>query len=203
MSVRAIVRIAGLLLLSAPRALSAQTVQVAPFIGYDFRGDLYEASAGRRLDVDGARSFGVTVDVLLFDGTSLTFVYSRQQARVEGFNGSASLSRYAAFSVDRWHVGGTQDFESGRLRPFLAGSLGLTRFGSPYESEVRFSLAGGGGVKLLPSEHFGVRLEGRLYAVIMGGSLDMLVCGGGGCLIGVDVGLTWQAEFTAGLVFAF
>jgi hypothetical protein len=189
-SVRAIVPVAVLLLLAAPRPLSAQSVHVAPFIGYGSGGDLYEASAGRRIDADSARTFGATVDVLLSDSTSVTFLYSHQQIRVEGLAASAPSGRYAVFSVDRWHVGGTQDLESGRVRPFLAGSL-------------RFSLAGGAGVKLWPSEHLGVRLEGRLYSVILDGSIDRSICGGGGCTFNVDVCLAWQAEFTAGVVVSF
>ena len=90
-----------------------------------------------------------------------------------------------------------------RVRPFLSGSVGLTRYGSPGDDEIRFSAAGGGGVRLMPSRHVGVRLDGRIYAVFVDGHFGPAVCGGGACLIDVDVFVVWQAEFTAGLVIAF
>jgi hypothetical protein len=88
-------------------------------------------------------------------------------------------------------------------RPFYGGTLGLTRFGGSGDSEVRFSLAGGGGVKLMPSRHLGMRLDGRVYAVFVDGDATTGVCTPGVCVIGLDVSVVWQAEFTAGLVVSF
>ena len=41
----------------------AQTVQVMPFGGYRFGGDLYEAVTGTELDLDGAPAAGIAIDV--------------------------------------------------------------------------------------------------------------------------------------------
>ena len=89
------------------------------------------------------------------------------------------------------------------MRPFLTGHLGLTRFGSSDDYEVRFTLAAGGGVKLMPSRHVGLRLDGRVYAVFVDGDADGGICAPRGCVIGLDVSTLWQAEFTAGLLIAF
>jgi hypothetical protein len=104
--------------------------------------------------------------------------------------------------VEHWHGGGTYELGWGAVRPFLAGSIGLTRFGSPADSEVRFSAAGGGGVKLMPSRHVGVRFDGRLYAVFVDGRLGTVVCSGG-CLVDLDLFVLWQAEFTTAFVISF
>jgi hypothetical protein len=64
-------------------------------------------------------------------------------------------------------------------------------------------LSGGGGVKLFPTRHVGVRLDGRVFATVGGLSTTGGVCGGYGCLLGIDGTLFWQGEATAGLVFAF
>jgi hypothetical protein len=100
-------------------------------------------------------------------------------------------------------VGGTQEVGIGAVRPFYSGSLGLTRFGGSGDSEIRFSLAGGGGVKLMPSRHLGVRLDGRVYAVFVDGDATSGICAPGLCVIGLDVSVGWQAEFTAGVVISF
>jgi hypothetical protein len=68
---------------------------------------------------------------------------------------------------------------------------------------VRFSLAAGGGVKVMPSRHFGLRLDGRAYAVFVDGGVDSGICAPNVCVLGFDLSVAWQAEFTAGLVASF
>ena len=182
----------------------AQTFEAAPFGGYRFGGDLYEVYTGRPLDVDGAASYGVMVDLFVRPGASLSFLYSRQETRVRLSDPWIGASASTPLFVEHWHVGGNHEVDATRrVRPFLSGSVGLTRYGGPQADEIRFSAAGAGGVKLMPSRHVGVRLDGRIYAVFVDGRLGPTVCGGGACLINVDVFVVWQAEFTAGLVFAF
>jgi hypothetical protein len=183
--------------------VEAQTVEISPFAGYRFGGDLYEVYTGAALDIDGAATVGGVVDVFVDRGVSFSFVYTHQDAAIETVNSWGEASDFGRISIDHWHAGGTQEFGAGAVRPFLIGTIGLTRFGAPGDSEVRFSTAAGGGVKLMPTRHLGVRLDGRVYAVFMNGWTSAGVCGGAGCLVGVDVSLIWQAEFTAGLVLSF
>jgi hypothetical protein len=191
----------GLVSIAAPSSLRAQTVEVAPFGGYRFGGDLYEVYTGTPLDIDGGPTVGGLFDVFLEPGLSVTFLYTHQQADIQGEVRPGVEVTWPTLSVDHWHVGGTQAFGTGKVQPLLTGTLGLTRFGSDGDSEVRFSMAAGGGVKLMPTRHVGVRLDGRVYAVIADAA-TVGVCAQR-CLIGVDASIVWQAEFTAGLVFAF
>ncbi len=200
---RLAVLFAGLLLSAAPQAARAQAVQVAPFGGYRFGGELYDLLAGVPLYIDGAPCVGVTVDLFVHGDTSLSFLYSRQQTRVEGAGPWGSNAASANLFIEHWHVGGTVELDGGAVRPFLAGTVGLTRFGGAGESEVRFSAAGGAGVKLMASRHVGARLDGRVYAVVVDGGIGRMICGGSACLIDLDVGIAWQGELTAGLVLSF
>ena len=193
----------GLWLGSTATGLSAQTVTVSPFIGYRFGGDLYEVYTGAALDIDGAATIGAVVDVFVVRGLSFSFLYTHQDAHIETVDSWGRVTEFGDLSIDHWHVGGTQEFGAGRVRPFLVGTLGLTHFGAPGDSEVRFSTSAGGGVKLMPGRHVGVRLDGRVYAVLVDGWTSAGVCGGAGCLVGVNVSVIWQAEFTAGLVLSF
>ena len=43
----------------------AQRVQVSPFYGYRFGGDMFESAAGTPIDIDGAPSFGMSADFWL------------------------------------------------------------------------------------------------------------------------------------------
>jgi hypothetical protein len=194
--------VAAAFLAAAPAG--AQTFEVAPFRGYRFGGDLYEVYAGRPLDVDGAASYGVTLDLFVKPGASLSFLYSRQETRVGLTDPWTGASASTPLFIEHWHGGGTFEVDATRrVRPFLSGSVGLTRYGGTRDAEIRFSAAGGGGVKLMASRHVGVRLDGRVYAVFVDGRFGPTVCGAGACLIDVDVFVVWQAEFTAGLVIAF
>lgn len=193
----------GLWLAGAAPVVSAQTIEVSPFVGYRFGGDLYEVYTGAALDIDGAAAVGGVVDVFVERGLSLSFLYAHQDARIESVDSWGRVTDYGRLSVDHWHVGGTQEFTAGAVRPFVVGTLGLTHFGAPGDSELRFSMAAGGGVKLMPTRHLGLRLDGRVYAVFVDGWTSAGACGGAGCLVAVDVSITWQAEFTAGVVVAF
>lgn len=182
---------------------SAQTVQVTPFGGYRFGGDLYEIVTATALDIDGAPSYGAIGDWFFDIGRSVTFIYSHQEAPID-FVSITGVPTHLRLSIDQWHAGLTEEFGgTPRVRPFLTGTAGLTRFGGSGDNELRFSLGVSGGVKLLASSRYGVRLDGRVYAIFTDATAGTGICGGGGCIIGLDVSVVWQAEFTAGFVISF
>lgn len=191
--------------LSGTPAASAQTIEVTPFAGYRIGGDFYEVAVGQPVDADGAPSVGLLVDLRLHslaDGFTLAAMFTRQEPRVEVRPSVFDPPLSVRVTVDHLQFGGTQEFSGGRARPFLTGLLGLTRYGLPGDSEVRFSLSGGGGVKLFATPHVGVRLDGRVFATF--DAIDTAgVCGGYGCFLGVDASVFWQGEVTAGVLFAF
>jgi hypothetical protein len=106
--------------------------------------------------------------------------------------------------VEHYQVGGLQEFGGPEVRPFLTGSLGLTRYAIDSDNEVRFSLSAGGGVKLFPTRHTGVRLDGRLFSTFIDADAQALACAPTrGCVTALRVNVVWQAEFTAGVVVKF
>ena len=91
--------------------------------------------------------------------------------------------------------------DDGRVRPFLTGLVGLTRYAAEGDTEVRFTVGVGGGVKLFPVSNVGLRLDGRLYATFVDAAARFLACAHGACISAIEVDVVWQAEFTAGVVF--
>jgi len=181
--------------------LSAQTMELAPFGGFRFGSALVETINGRPIDVDGAPAVGLIVDVPLANGMQVEAAFSHQRASVFVASGSFTPSPTQHVTVDHWQAGGLQEFgNSPRARPFLTGVLGLTRYGVGGDNEIRFTTGAGGGVKLFPAPHIGVRLEGRVFATFLDAAGTGLACGGRGCLIALHVDVAWQAEFTAALV---
>jgi hypothetical protein len=194
-----------LLLLNAPAAW-AQAVEISPFGGYRFGGDPFEALAGHPLDIDYAPALGLTIDFPLSGGMQVEGFFSHQRASVPVLiAGSSAGPSRLGISIDHWQVGGLQELGPWRARPFLTGTLGLTRYGTGADNEVRFSVGGGGGVKLFPTSRLGIRLDGRVFATILDAGGTALACGGrsGTCLVALHVDAVWQAEFTAGLLVRF
>ncbi len=179
----------------------AQTVEITPFAGYRFGGDFFELAAARSLDRDGAPSAGVLLDVPLHDGLSFEALVTHQSAGLSippvGFG--PPLHQHVV--VQHFLAGGLQEFAVGRARPFLTGTLGLSRYAAPGDSEIRVALAAGGGVKLYPWKMVGVRLDSRFYATFVDLDNRATVCAPGRCFFALDAAIAWQAEFIAGLVF--
>jgi hypothetical protein len=187
----------------APAA--AQNVEISPFYGYRVGGSISQVSAGPVVDDDGGPSFGVTVNVVfgsLTDGLKLEGVYSHEEARLKIDTGPFDPPGEARAEVDQILVGGTRDLTDGRARPFLSGLLGITRYAVPGDTEVRFAIGVGTGLKAYFTRNLGLRLDARGYMTIvnLGGAG---VCGGFGCAIAFDVSPAFQADLTAGLIVAF
>jgi hypothetical protein len=184
-------------------AVSAQGVEVTPLVGYRFGGDFFELITRNPVDLDGARALGVVANVPLSNGLQVEGLVTHEQADI--------LVRPAPFgpvvplrmTVDHWLGGGLQEFEAGPARPFLTGMLGLTRYAAETDSEMRFTLSAGGGVKLFPTPYVGFRLESRVFTTFVDGHGSAFACSPGICLFALRTNVVWQAEFTAGVVFKF
>ena len=147
--------------------LQAQGIEITPFGGYRFGGDFFELIAGRPVDTDGAPAIGAIVDVPLGDGLQVEGLFTHQDAHVEMESGPFGPLRRAKVTVDHFQGGALQEYQDGRVRPFATGMLGLTRYAGEGDSEIRFSLGAGGGVKLFATENIGVRLNGQVSATFV------------------------------------
>ena len=182
--------------------LSAQGVEITPFGGYRFGGDFFELVTGQQVDTDGAPAVGAIVDIPVGDGgLQIEALFTHQDAHVtvasEPFGPPARWN----ISVDHWEGGALQEYTGGRIRPFSTGMLGLTRYASEGDSEMRFTLGAGGGVKLFATENVGVRLNGQVSATFVYFDTNVLACGRPGvCFVGVNTDIVWQIEFSAGLI---
>lgn len=141
--------------------------------------------------------FGSPVDGLKFEG-----VFSRERADLRVRTGLLDPPAHVRVEVDQILVGGIQELGDGRVRPFLAGLLGLTRYAVPGDTDVRFSVGMGAGAKFFATRNIGLRLDARGYMTIVdAGSAG--VCGGYGCAIAYRVNPAFQGDFTVGLIVAF
>jgi DNA-binding transcriptional LysR family regulator len=189
-------------------AAAAQAFEVAPFVGYRFGGQFFELATRQPVDADGAPALGIVVDVDLPPTAGLQFeaLFTHQEVRVLAagppFSPTPEVAAAWHVAVDQWAGGALQEFSGGSIRPFLTGLVGLTRYASEEDAEVRFALAAGGGVKMFPASRLGVRLEGRVFTTIIEVDAHAVACTPG-CVGVFRLDVVWQAEFTAGIVFRF
>jgi hypothetical protein len=183
----------------------AQGVEVSPFYGYRFGGSFVELYTPLPFDFDGAPATGVVFDVRLYDSDDFQIegLFSHQAADVLVAPAPGRPFTQWRVSADHWLAGGLQEFSAGAVRGFTTGMLGLTRFAAEGNSEFRFTLSTGAGVKMFADRTLGVRLDGRVFATFVDGSGNAIACTPGVCLVGLHVNVAWQAEFTAGLIFRF
>jgi hypothetical protein len=184
--------------------VTAQTVEIAPVGGYRFGGGFFERVTGQQVDLDGAPSVGVVVNVLLRDGLFVEALVTHQEAGLTVPRSAFGPATRWRIAVDHYQAGGLQEFfDRRRTRPFLTGLLGLTRYAADGDNEIRFTASAGGGVKLMPVPRLGIRLDGRVFATFVEVEGRAIACSPGICLVAFDADIALQAEFTVGLVIAF
>jgi len=186
-----------------PTAAGAQSVEVAPFVGYRLGGDFFERVTNQPVDLDGAPAIGGVLNVAMHDGLWFEGLYTHQDARVDVPGGLIGTPTRWRITVDHWLAGGLQEFGQGRARPFLTGLLGLTRYGAEGDNEIRFVIGAGGGAKLRPTRHIAGRVDGRVFATFADIDGRAIVCSPGFCLVALSTDVVWQAEVSAALVIAF
>jgi hypothetical protein len=188
-----------------PGLAHAQRVEITPFGGYRVGGSIAEVSSAEVVDDDGGPSLGVIVDIVfggLSDGLKVEGVFSRERTDLAVRTGIFDPPGSVHVEVDQILVGGIQDLTDGRVRPFLSGLFGITRYAAAGDNEVRFAVGVGTGLKLYATRNIGLRLDARGYMTVidLGGSG---ICGGIGCAIRFNVSPAFQGDFTAGLLVAF
>jgi hypothetical protein len=184
----------------------AQSFELTPFYGYRFGGDFVEQYGARPLDFDGAPATGIVFDARLydFDEVQVEGLFTHQAATVLVARAPGQPPTEWRVSADHWLVGGLGEFSGGGpLRGFTTGMLGLTRYAAEGNSEYRFTVSAGGGVKIFADRRVGVRLDGRVFATFVDGGGNAIACTPGVCLVGLRVSVAWQADFTAGVTIRF
>lgn len=186
-------------LLGHAATTQAQGVEITPFGGYRFGGDFFEIVTGQPVDTDGAPAVGAIVDIPLGNGFQIEGLFTHQETHVTVQTPFGPSARWRV-TVDHFQGGALQEYSEGRVRPFAIGTLGLTRYAGGGDSEMRFSLGAGGGVKLFPTSRVGVRLNGQVSATFVYFDARVGACSPGICFFGIDTDIVWQVEFSTGLI---
>lgn len=181
------------------------TIEFTPFYGYSFSGDLNDADSGEEYEIGDSGSYGGILDIWLTEATQLEFFFSRQETELESDEGLFAGQKLFDLDVDYFHIGGTYIYGTGPWQPFVVGTLGATLFDpdvSGMDSETRFSMGLGGGVRYFPTKHLGLYLGVRGFLTFVGGD-TLFRSESGAVTIKVDADGFWQVLLQAGVIFAF
>lgn len=192
----------------AGSALPAQAVDVVPFAGFRFGGDVTTQPAGtstqsNSLSLNAALSYGAVVDIPLYDLRSLELYYSRQPTSIS--SGAAYLPGGSDVTVSIYHVGLVDAIPSDdnpRLSWLLFGTFGGTQLSAGGDTETKPSIGIGGGVLWMASEHFGIRGDIRAVITFTGNGSTTAICNGG-CNVAFSSSAIAQGEMSVGLVARF
>lgn len=192
-----------LFLLLIPHKVSAQRFEISPYTGFMLGGKInyYQGY----LKIEDGQNWGIMANINLASETQLELSYSRLSTSVMQKSYTDYEKIIRTLIVDYIQIGSLQEFEvnNDAFIPFLVGTLGMTVFtprDGGYSSATNFSITLGGGVKIFPTEHFGIRLQARLLMPMQFGGLG-IGCGTGGCGGGAYASTTFvQGDFTGGII---
>ena len=189
--------VAGLTLMATPAAAQPIRLELSPFAGYRWDGQVDGDSGffSSTVKVRDSSVFGVRLGFPVTDTFQLELLASRQSSelvRDDVFFGEPDTTDV---DIDSLHLGFLFQRGNGQLLPYGVFSLGAARIDPPLHGsgdDARFAASGGGGVKVFLNRHFGLRLEARLHWVDTDKGEDT-----------VSVSDLLQKEATAGAIFAF
>ena len=202
--------LAMVVLHSAPLAAQGlnSRFEITPFAAYRIGGTFHEQDGEGRVSVNDSSAQGLIFNIKANPNGQYELLYSQQStdADTHGFvDGDPSID----MDIEQFEFGGTYLFDGDNTRPFIALTVGMSRFDPELpgaQSENFFSASFGGGVHLNANKRLGVRLEARAFATFVDDNSSIFcssIDGAGGCLIKLDGRILTQWEARAGVVFRF
>lgn len=182
--------------------------ELTPYAAYRIGGEFEAQDDGGTFDLNESGAQGLMLDIKADAFGQWEILYGRQETALSGgaiFDADPLLR----LAVEYYHFGGTYLFDGDTVRPFIALTLGLTRFEpepADLGTETYFSASFGGGVQLRADKRLGIRLEGRFFSTFVRTD-SALFCtsagGAGSCLVQVQGKALTQLEARMGLAFRF
>lgn len=203
------------MMLAMSSAGAAETMQqelarfsLTPFGGYTFGGEFKDAEDMLAVEVDDAPHLGLIFNIREGANTQWEIFYSSQQSEADTAEVSPTQPM-VDLDIQYLQIGGTYVADGDRARPYLAATIGGTRFDPgplTFDSEHFFSFGVGAGWYVAATERLDLRLEGRVLGTFLRSDTE-LFCETGPveniCAIAADSDLYWQFQTSLGFAFRF
>jgi len=178
---------------------------VAAFGGFSLGGSFTLNNTGPRVDAGDHGSLAVALDAQADDLSQYELFYSRESTTLRGDSTFAPLG----VTVEYLHVGGTLVLDdSSRVKPYLVGGLGITRFSpaAPGLEDTRFSASLGLGLRVPINRQLSLRLEARGLVTLISADTALFCRSdqtGLVCQIHAHGSTFLQGEALAGVAYTF
>jgi opacity protein-like surface antigen len=205
--------LAVVLLLAGPLTAIAgmPSFEITPFVGarmgggFDVEDDATGASSS--VDLESGTSYGLDLGLYKNEVGFYELLYSTQEASLD--TSDPALSNVDV-RVDYLQLGGTAFFDQGqRWIPYLSMTIGAAMLEpqqGDYDSETKFAMSLGGGLRFPISEHVAATLGLRAYVTFLSSDTDLFCASTGedaGCLVKSSGSTFWQGEGQLGLTVRF
>ncbi len=186
------------LVLAVAAQAEAQQIEITPFVGYQFGGELEETDDDpitRKLDQ--SPTWGLMLNVGITNLDQVEFYYSSQ-----GTDLNRGVEPALGVTIDHFQIGAIHQYAPGRpINPYIGISLGASKFVIGGDSDTRFSASLSGGVKMVVSDHLGFRFDGRVFGISTGS--NPITCSDEFCIGYPDNSIIWQYTINAGVMIHF
>ena len=187
---------------------SPDKFELTPFVAYRGGGQFEQKDGLLEFDVQESNAWGLILNGRVKANTQWEVLYSSQSTRIET-TGAIPDEPDFDIDIDYLHVGGTYLFDGDRVQPFIAATIGASRFGpqpSGFSSETFVSGSFGGGWKISLAKNLALRVEARGYATLVDDDSSLFCASsdaGAACLVVLEGSFFTQWETRAGLTFRF
>ena len=182
--------------------------EITPYAAYRMGGSFDAEDGAGRVELNDSSAEGILFNFAANANGQYELLYGRQRtdAQTSGFFVNDPT---IDLQVEYLQFGGTYLFDGESTRPFIALTLGGTRFDPRFDnlgSESFFSASFGGGLQIRARERLGIRLEARVFTTFVDDDSTIFCSsnnGAGACLVNIESRTLSQWEARAGLVFRF
>jgi len=197
-----------ILLAAGVQDISAQVLEINGFYGYQLHGKarLYEGD----FKINDAANYGGKISVGLSSTTFVELSYMRSDTEGRFYPYTGTPSELINFSSNYIQVGGLQEANFGKIRPYGTVAMGLVIWSpttSQLGSKAQFSATLGAGLKIWLTDMLGIRLQGSMMMPMVFNGVGFgcgIGTGGSGCGTNVYTRITpFQGEFSGGLILRF
>jgi len=150
-----------------------QVIEIKPSYGYQFGAKLgYGPNYLKMKDSD---QFGITVGVETYTGlmAELTYINMSTELRIKDVFIAPFETRLSDLNVDWFLIGASKYFQTGKVKPFAGGGLGLVVVSPKNEntditinslnSSTKFAFSFKAGVSIMFSKSIGLNFQGDLF----------------------------------------
>lgn len=183
----------------------AQHIEFTPFAGGTFAAGINSYSTYyTKAQIAGSWHWGGALDFYVRPDVSITLSYMDQPTTGKLYGKSGYTNFSTPMHISYILIGGNHYFGHDKVQGFGGLGLGLAIINpSGYSTADKFAVDLHAGVKVLASEHVGIRFQLQLDAPVDGGGFGIGV-GTGGAGVGVSTySSIWQFGGNLGIIFRF